>query len=267
MIRQPLFVKDYYSILRVSRSADIQTIKRSYRRLVQKYHPDINPDPNAAAIIQEINEAYDVLSDAAKKNEYDLTLINPYQRQAYQPQQEETHAQPLRHRDPYFKRRGFRPIPKRQTQYDLIVRYFHLVKKISIAALAVCLILLVDFSLPFRHTQVEVNIDYQAGTDYLIIGNKYMRVMRDELLPFEHITQAELIQSRMLGKIIAIRSLDGQYSITTFATIYGTFKFVPVIVFITALICLFMRNNMEFRFGLCVLTSFTLFCTLILMLG
>jgi DnaJ domain len=254
-------VKDYYSILRVSRSADVQTIKRAYRRLVQQYHPDINPDPKAADLTKEINEAYDVLSDPVKKSEYDFRLINPYQQQSPQPQQ----PAPRQHRDPYFRRRGFRPIYKAPTEYDLIVRYFHYVRKVCITGLVVCFILLLDYSLPHRQTRVECKIDYGVGRDYILTPYKSIPVMREELRPFEESEDVVLIESRLLGKTIEIRSMDGEHSITTFGTVYGTFKFVPILVFITALICLFMRDNLEFRFGLCVLTGFALFFTLVLM--
>ena len=253
-------MKDYYSILRVSRSADIRTIRQSYRLLVQKYHPDINPDPQAAELIKEINEAYDVLSDAAKKNDYDYRLVTPHQIPVSQPE-----TPPTRHRDPYFRGRGFRPVYNKPTQYDLVVKYFHYVKKISITGLAVCFILLVDYTLPHKSSVVEARIEYQAGTDYIFAAGKYYLVMQDELSPFENLSRVTLIESRLLGKIIEIQSLDGKYSITTFGTIYGTFKFVPVIVMITALICLLMPDNLEFRFGLSVLTGFTLFFTLVLM--
>jgi hypothetical protein len=253
------FVKDYYSILRVSRSADVQTIKRSYRRLVQQYHPDINPDPKAADLIKEINEAYDVLSDPVKKTDYDFRLINPYQPQA--PQQ----PAPRQHRDPYFRGKGFRPIYKAPTQYDLIVRYFHYVRKVCITGLVVCFILLVDYMLPHRQSRVAIQIGFWAGDDYILTPHKSIPVMRDEIWPFEDSKQIDLIETRLLGKTIAVRSVDGKHSITTFGTVYGTFKFVPIILFITAMICLFMRDNLEFRFGLCVLTGFTLFFTLVLM--
>lgn len=65
-------VKDYYETLGVSRNADEKEIKRAYRRLAQKYHPDKNPDnPQATEKFKEINEAYEVLSDAEKRAKYD----------------------------------------------------------------------------------------------------------------------------------------------------------------------------------------------------
>ncbi len=64
--------KDYYSILGVKRDASEQEIKRAYRRLARKYHPDVNPDDKSAeARFKEINEAYEVLSDKEKRQKYD----------------------------------------------------------------------------------------------------------------------------------------------------------------------------------------------------
>jgi len=64
--------KDYYSILGVKRDASEPEIKRAYRRLARKYHPDVNPDDNSAeAKFKEINEAYEVLSDKEKRQKYD----------------------------------------------------------------------------------------------------------------------------------------------------------------------------------------------------
>lgn len=61
--------KDYYELLEVSRDADGETIKKSYRRLAMKYHPDRNPgDKEAETKFKEINEAYDVLKDRDRKS-------------------------------------------------------------------------------------------------------------------------------------------------------------------------------------------------------
>jgi molecular chaperone DnaJ len=64
-------VKDYYAILGVPRDADTEQIKKAYRALALKYHPDRNPDPDAAERFKEATEAYEVLRDPEKRALYD----------------------------------------------------------------------------------------------------------------------------------------------------------------------------------------------------
>lgn len=65
-------MKDYYSTLEVGRDATNEDIKKSFRRLSMKYHPDHNPeDKSAEDKFKEVNEAYSVLSNETKKREYD----------------------------------------------------------------------------------------------------------------------------------------------------------------------------------------------------
>ena len=64
--------KDYYKILEVNRNATIADIKKAYRKLARKFHPDLNPgDKTAETRFKEIQEAYSVLSDPKKKSQYD----------------------------------------------------------------------------------------------------------------------------------------------------------------------------------------------------
>jgi len=65
-------MKDYYSILNVDRKASAEDIKKAYRKLAMKYHPDRNKgDKNAEDKFKEISEAYAVLSNADKRRQYD----------------------------------------------------------------------------------------------------------------------------------------------------------------------------------------------------
>lgn len=63
--------KDYYKVLGVERTAGEDEIKKAFRRLARKHHPDINKAPDAAARMQELNEAHEVLRDPEKRAAYD----------------------------------------------------------------------------------------------------------------------------------------------------------------------------------------------------
>ena len=62
---------DYYQILGVSKDADQKEIKKAFKQLAKKYHPDISKEPNAEEKFKEAQEAYAVLSDADKRAQYD----------------------------------------------------------------------------------------------------------------------------------------------------------------------------------------------------
>ncbi|KAG1444923.1 hypothetical protein G6F57_017693 [Rhizopus arrhizus] len=63
--------KDYYSTLGVERGATEDEIRRAYRKLARKYHPDVSKESDAEARMRDVNEAYDVLRDQEKRQAYD----------------------------------------------------------------------------------------------------------------------------------------------------------------------------------------------------
>ena len=70
-------MNDYYQDLGVPRTASEEEIKRAYRRLARKYHPDVNPSQEAEEQFKKVSQAYDVLSDPEKKRAFDMGA-DPY---------------------------------------------------------------------------------------------------------------------------------------------------------------------------------------------
>ena len=64
--------RDYYEVLGVGRDADDKQLKKAFRKFARKYHPDLNPNDKAAEQrFKEVNEAYEILGDPAKRKQYD----------------------------------------------------------------------------------------------------------------------------------------------------------------------------------------------------
>src|SRR5512143_4175272 len=63
--------KDYYQTLGVARDATAEDLKKAFRKLARKYHPDVSKEPDAELRMKELNEAYAVLSDPEKRAAYD----------------------------------------------------------------------------------------------------------------------------------------------------------------------------------------------------
>jgi curved DNA-binding protein len=77
--------RDYYKILGVKRDATQEEIKKVYRRLARKYHPDVSKEPDAEARFKEVQEAYSVLEDTEKRAAYDQLGSNWQQGQQFRP--------------------------------------------------------------------------------------------------------------------------------------------------------------------------------------
>ena len=144
-------MKDYYAILGVRENAGAAEIKRAYRLLAVKYHPDKNPSAEAEEIFKEVNEAYDVLSDLNKKFFYDQRRYNPLQ--------DIVAEEPVtKHRDPRYRPRhqGAPRRPEKSAQYLLMEKWNKYALWINIAGIVVASLYAIDYVLPYRVSKETV---------------------------------------------------------------------------------------------------------------
>ena len=69
--------KNYYEILGISQDASIEEIKSTYRKKAKQLHPDVSKDNNTVDAFKKVTEAYEVLSDPRRRQEYDMMLAYP----------------------------------------------------------------------------------------------------------------------------------------------------------------------------------------------
>ncbi len=73
----PVTYKDYYAVLGIDRNATQDDVRKAYRNLAKKYHPDVNKSPGSEERYKEINEAYEVLKDSDKRQRYESVERGP----------------------------------------------------------------------------------------------------------------------------------------------------------------------------------------------
>lgn len=118
-------MKDYYKILEVEENSSDEDIKKNYRTLSKKYHPDVNPQ--GAEKFKEIAEAYETLSDKGKRTQYDSKRKNPYSNTPF----ENMFSQMFGNEGPNFTKRKNAPDKIIKIQVSPIESYFGLDKTIS----------------------------------------------------------------------------------------------------------------------------------------
>lgn len=231
--------------------------------LVQKYHPDVNPDPSAAIVIREINEAYEILGDAQKKTGYDNQLLNSYQQHA-------PVAQQPTHRDPRY-RTAQRPIIKDNRQLELIKEYIHLAVKVSIVGCIVCAFLVIDYCFPRKvlNDTVRSLYTYSAGrvSSHYVVGESghQIKISLDDMNALVRDKPIRIISSGITSITLEVYFPEKDYHITSLATLYRNYAFVPIILLITSVLCLLVKDKIEFRFNLGIVSFLLLIFTIILM--
>jgi hypothetical protein len=243
-------VKDFYTILGVSPAASESEIKKAFRKLAIRYHPDKNPMPEAKNIFQQINEAYDVLSDRGKRAQYDDRLANPFAEILSQP------AQPS-HRDPaYHRKKPFQTHPKEPPAAFVLMRenlkYIMWVSRMGVFASA---LFFIDYFLPYRVVEERIRGIYavegaRTVSYHLIVtdtGRKIKLYNYDGFLSRE--SGIVVTVSRLYHTIMSVSGQD-EKSVVRLAYLYRNLIFFPVFLFANSLLAIIFRNRVELSFNL-----------------
>jgi curved DNA-binding protein CbpA len=148
-------IKDYYKILGVSHKASEHSIKSSYRELALRYHPDRNRNERAHDIFTEINEAYQVLSDATKKADYDYKYRKYILDEETYPEEKPS---PHTYQPAQFNKEDF------ETEEQFSENTYSFIKRTAYIALVLSGFLLIDFYLPPRISKEHLyssNLKYE----------------------------------------------------------------------------------------------------------
>lgn len=257
-------MKNYYAILGVSHTASHDDIKRAFRNLAVKFHPDKNPSAEAVEIFKEITEAYNVLSDWEKRKSYDLRWENPFGETG--PGQTDG----KKHRDPRYRPKppGYRP-PPRPTVRDTMAEYLPYFRYVSWGALVLSFLLAVDFFIPYKKVtekleQVEMATGRRNQFSHYIFVTESGRRIKVYNYTARYLTEEETVvyyHTRLFNTVMYLSDV-GPVLELKIGYLYKTLVFVPMIMLISSVLGVFYRKTVEFPFNLSLVSGVLLIVTL-----
>lgn len=245
-------MKDYYKLLEVSKSATQEEIKRSYRRLALKYHPDKTSYSGAAQLFANINEAYNVLGKKESRALYDLKMNRPVSPPTYH-----TTNTSQKRPNPYSRSTftgqgnpyGYQGSPHVNSQVDIrpYVKYF---KRISLGAFVFCVLISFDYFLPAFKVpdQIMAKTYKRARQQYeLQLTQGYFYVAGEETRNIRIGQKAVLSYTPLFDKLIKVTLvIDNQeYDYHVQVSIYRSFSFALIILLITSYLGTFQLKKPE----------------------
>lgn len=262
-------MQDYYQILGVSRQASQEEIRSAYRKLVVRYHPDRNPDPEAAVRIREINIAYDVIGDPDKRRSYDFAGAIGWTPEPATP------PAPA-HRDPAYRRRRHPPPPPPRPPVvsEWMLRYRKYSYRIAWVALVFCSILVIDFIIPAKTIQEKV-VEQTVGTRLRRGGGEYSYSVAiitnyGGRLEFETEYPDNFEQGRIVAvsrsRLLAIPRRVGSAGWIVErvpGTLFGNFIFLPLVLLVTSGLGVYHKDSAHLQNSLGVVNGFILFLCLV----
>ncbi|MBS1553462.1 MAG: J domain-containing protein [Bacteroidetes bacterium] len=248
-------MKDYYSILGVSSTASDTVIKRQYRQLALRYHPDKNSSAEAALIIQEINEAYDVLGDPQKRQQYDMLLSGQYLVVTPEPEP----AAP-RHRDPRYRPKSAEYMREvRENSVNAYMRdnlrYMVLVSKFTMVFALFCML---DFALPTVKNTHQITSTSKTANDQNVRGSFILYLDDGTSVSLSHELdevfldgdKVDYYNSMILSIPVKIENQRNHYLTRVPLSYFGNFLFFPIVLLATSALGVFYSGEgVEFRFN------------------
>lgn len=252
-------IKNYYQLLGIDKNASAVEIKKAYRRLALQYHPDKSAFTDAHGRFTEINEAYQVLSDPHKRQQYDYIydryILGLYSPPPAQPQYR-TNPTPPRPRPQTRPQSGTRPRYARPRYYNAkhaALESYELPAWLNLAGttfLSFCLgftlLLFIDYFLPYQAKKEPVlyvayeysgsNVTFQIQTPTYMILSDY---------PASKHSTATIISTPLLNivKEYILPYKAEVVSVSPAISIYEKFLFLPLAIFVSSLIGLIKRKK------------------------
>jgi hypothetical protein len=260
-------MKNYYAILGVSHTASHDDIKRAFRTLAVKFHPDKNPSPEAEELFKEITEAYDVLSDWEKRKVYDLRWENPFQ---------ETTAEPpkRKHRDPKYQPKppGYKH-PRKTTVRDTMAEYLPYFRYLSWAGLVVAFVVALDFFIPYREVTEKLNNVSEITGRRNQFSHYVFHVANGKNIKVYNYTARYLVaeenivyhETRIFRTVMYISDVGPVLQIKI-GYLYKTLVFFPLLLLVSSVLGVFYRKTVEFPFNLSLVSGMLLIITITILL-
>lgn len=259
-------MKNYYTLLGLSRGATTGEIKRAFRKLAFVYHPDRNPSPEARSHFQAIKEAYEVLGDWERRKLYDFQLDNPVVPLITDQQ---------KHRDPRYRPKpaGYRA-QKKITATDLMAKYLPYVRWVSFAGLALVFLITVDLLLPrtavdeqvasiSKVTSIHNDFSHFA---FRLVSGKEINVYSYDARYLSNEQTIRYYETLIFRTVMYISDTGPLYQVRV-AYIYSKLVFFPVLLAITCVLAFIYRKGIEFPFNLNLVGGMLFIITLTLLIA
>jgi curved DNA-binding protein CbpA len=260
-------MKDYYALLGVHRTATSGEIKRAFRKLAVRFHPDKNPDPEAENIFKELSEAYDILSDWEKRKMYDLRWENPFGVDL-------PASSKQTHRDPKYRPKppGYRP-PKRHTIQDTMAEYLPYFRWVSWTGLFIALLVGIDYVIPYQTVKEDLyEVKMITGPKnsfrhFVFITNSGTEIRVYDFLARDLVREERIIfeKTRIFSSVMTLSGENISYTAKV-GYIYKKLVYFPLILGISSLLGVAYRKGVEFPFNLSIVSGTFLIITLSLLL-